>query len=624
MDEKKHSYQKSMGEYYLSKPTNIIKKLSDTSDIASFCNLDDLSPRTPSLPKNIPEKNVKLGDPLYKAFGYPSKVYYKVISPFIEAYSQEGDVVLDPMAGSGSTALAALYTGRKAIVNDGSLLASFTSKNMVFPVETWKLEKAFLKLKRSIKERIDDLYIITCSHCGKKQPAHTIFHSDVYECPECGEGFPLLGNKSAKATYKCPSCGFEISTYKSSDKKHRIERRRPIKARYECKNCSCGKKKHTKKIDETVVHRWNDILESKEHLLETLWVPNDKIVTDRWYTRKGSWPGFKKGSKVVDLFTRRNLLALAILNNQIERKIENKDIKSLLKFVFISSLIRSSNRMYTTSVVKTYYQVPAVGKVQNVWQVFERKFNMFLKSRKKLREISVCQKVRNLPKWIRVINEDAKKLDLPKNSIDYVFLDPPRGSQIGYYELNLFYSCWLKSNPENFENEVIIPMETDDDEKYAKKWSKMMFPVFQKTIQLLKPGRFMTVMFHNLSNKIWNRLKCMLEDDLNLRYVGYMDLKRGTTFHTNRLSKTSQRVAFVTYQKRREKARITAKAKVSEVMHELPSQELEILKKEIKKRSGEPSPNLREVRDLVVRIVHEKELSCFPSNAQIKALISKL
>ena len=43
---------------------------------------------------------------------HPTEKAVKVIAPLIQAYSNPGDLVLDPFAGSGTTAVAAALSGR--------------------------------------------------------------------------------------------------------------------------------------------------------------------------------------------------------------------------------------------------------------------------------------------------------------------------------------------------------------------------------------------------------------------------------------------------------------------------------------------------------------------------------
>jgi len=614
--------QSFLQEYDADTPNSepVLNKINSVENLSGFVDREDLSERVPSISDDVTEKNSKLGDKLYRTFGYPSKVYYKDISRFIESYSEEGDVVLDPMCGSGATGLAALNSGRKAIINDGSALAHFGAKNIIYPAETYALQSEFRDLKTKVKSEIDSLYEVECHCCGQLKPVNSVFQSDIYACPVCGEEYPLYGNKTdKKSTYQCPHCDGEMKTSIPKNKhKYRTERREPIEAKYKCRDCTCDDGiRHEIVVDESVLNLWQERLEQQQKKYEDVWIPQDRIVTDRWYTRENSWPGFEKGSRVVDLFTERNRLALAILNEGIEQ-IDDPDIRSQLKFAFISSLIRSSNRMYETSVVKTYYQIPSVGKVQNVWTVFERKFKTLTQSRDQIREITPLSDPDDLLDWIRVLNQDAKSLTIPDNSIDYVFLDPPYGSQVGYYELNLFYSAWLRDSSESFDDEVIIPMETDDDPKYAQKWGEMMTPILRETKRTLKPGRYLTLLFHSKSDEIWNELRRIMFKKLDMRYIGYLDSERGTTIHTNRLSDTNLKSAYITFQKREGKTNITLSEDLSE-------DEYSLLQKKLKSHIKENGKdNFRELRDQVIRIVHEEQLGHVPSEEEIETMVSSI
>ena len=52
--------------------------------------------------------------------GHPSQKPVKVIEPLLKMTTKEGDLVLDPMSGSGTTAEAARRLGRHAIICDHS------------------------------------------------------------------------------------------------------------------------------------------------------------------------------------------------------------------------------------------------------------------------------------------------------------------------------------------------------------------------------------------------------------------------------------------------------------------------------------------------------------------------
>ena len=74
---------------------------------------------------------VRRSDPVYMAHAYLTKVPVTAIAPFIEAFTEPGDVVLDPFAGSGMTGVAALVTGRRAVLYDVSVLGRHIGSNYV-------------------------------------------------------------------------------------------------------------------------------------------------------------------------------------------------------------------------------------------------------------------------------------------------------------------------------------------------------------------------------------------------------------------------------------------------------------------------------------------------------------
>jgi site-specific DNA-methyltransferase (adenine-specific) len=67
-------------------------------------------------PDNHPPKSYRvLNKPHRMAGGHPNEKPVKLLTPFIEASSMPGELVIDPFAGSGSTLMAARHLGRRAI-----------------------------------------------------------------------------------------------------------------------------------------------------------------------------------------------------------------------------------------------------------------------------------------------------------------------------------------------------------------------------------------------------------------------------------------------------------------------------------------------------------------------------
>ena len=86
---------------------------------------------------------------------------------------------------------------------------------------------------------------------------------------------------------------------------------------------------------------------------------------------------------------------------------------------------------------------------------------------------------------------------MPSESLDYVFLDPPFGNNLHYSELNFLWEAWLRVLTQRDPEAVM--------DKGAPTHSSGLpaadgYSAFQETYRLLKPGRWMTVEFHNSQN----------------------------------------------------------------------------------------------------------------------------
>ena len=94
-----------------------------------------------------------------------------------------------------------------------------------------------------------------------------------------------------------------------------------------------------------------------------------------------------------------------------------------------------------------------------------------------------------------------------ENSVDYIFTDPPFGGNLMYSELNFLWEAWLKvftnNKPEAIENSV--------QGKGLPEYQKLMTECFKEYYRVLKPGRWMTVEFHNSKNAVWNAIQEALQ-----------------------------------------------------------------------------------------------------------------
>lgn len=85
---------------------------------------------------------------------YTAKFIPHIPRFFIEKYSKEGDFILDPFAGSGTTLLEANIAGRNALGIDISPLARLISKVKTTPIPPSELDSAIQKIRGLLKNKI--------------------------------------------------------------------------------------------------------------------------------------------------------------------------------------------------------------------------------------------------------------------------------------------------------------------------------------------------------------------------------------------------------------------------------------------------------------------------------------
>jgi 16S rRNA G966 N2-methylase RsmD len=122
-------------------------------------------------------------------------------------------------------------------------------------------------------------------------------------------------------------------------------------------------------------------------------------------------------------------------------------------------------------------------------------------------------------------NQDSGSLSIPSNSIDYIFLDPPFGSNLMYSELSFLWEAWLKVKTEN----KLEAIENSSQGKDINDYRHLMTACFSEANRILKPGRWMTVEFSNTQAKVWNAIQTALQEaGFVVANVSALDKKQGS------------------------------------------------------------------------------------------------
>jgi len=97
--------------------------------------------------------------------------------------------------------------------------------------------------------------------------------------------------------------------------------------------------------------------------------------------------------------------------------------------------------------------------------------------------------------------------NIPDKSVDYIFTDPPFGESLQYAELNMFTEAWLKVRTKAEDDCVLNYVH----HKNLAFYSQIMHRAFAQYARKLKPGRWITVEFHNSQNAVWNVIQQAME-----------------------------------------------------------------------------------------------------------------
>src|SRR6266852_681192 len=328
---------------------------------------------------------------IYNMHTYWSKKPHDAIRQYIEHYTRPGDLVLDPFCGSGSTALAALMAGRKAIAIDRSPAATFITKNYCTPVDIVPLKQSFEELKQKVKSEIDWLYETRCDRCDGPAMTAYIVYSQVFQCPRCLGKVPLFDCvevkvQMAKGTSKiinvCPSC-YKLGIEEEISTRAKRFGSIPVVVNYKCKGkCkpSRSERQHNnqnpKKREYFERYDLKKIQEIEDGRI-SCWYPTQRMMNapeelECWGVK---WRAGTSNFRTVDeLFTKRNLWALAAILEACKAS----ELSSALLFVFESNILSGTTmqryREAGGGFANGTYYIPQLSLEREQLGCFKRKF----------------------------------------------------------------------------------------------------------------------------------------------------------------------------------------------------------------------------------------------------------
>ena len=395
--------------------------------------------------------------PVYMMHKFWARRPYNVFAQLISHYTKPDDIILDPFCGGGVTVVEALRLKRRVVGVDINPLATYVTEMEVTPVSIENVQSGYEKLKSRIEKEVSKLYQTICPVCGSKDA--------IFDWLEWDE----VRKKPIRLKYKCPKCG--VGERDAQEEDLLLSRR----------------------IDEEF---------DKTVLKKELWYPKAKIpMGDK---TKGL---LKKGyTHFFQLYTKRNLLALALLFEEISLLKAEKEVQDFLQFAVSGSLKWASKQSHLRGkvvegwAIHAYWVYPKTLEI-NVWNTFTRRCYAIVRGKKYanknigvfFKKAELFEDLLNGKATCLILTQSSKTLPIPKEKIDIVITDPPFGGNVNYGELADYWMVW-KDEIIDKSGEVII---NKTQEKALSDYEEGLKQVFDECFRVLKKEGYMVVTFNS-------------------------------------------------------------------------------------------------------------------------------
>jgi len=471
-------------------------------------------------------------DALYKAHSYHTKVPHLAIVPSILHYTKPGEIVLDGFAGSGMTGVAALWCGaaseayrkeleakwkrdglstpewgaRQPVLNDLSPAATMIAAGYTLPFDIDTFKAAGQALLDTADKEFGWMYEVQHED-GRKGQVNYLVWSEVFACPDCAREIVFVNQaldpetKTVRNEFPCPGCTaslnkdrlertFETRIDPASKQTVKQVRFRPVLVNY-----SIGRQDFERAVGDADQR----ILERVERLPLPPEVPTVPFPIEEM--EHGSRIAPKGFTHSHHFFLPRAANALATLWRLAWAEPDVATRRMLVWFVEqaiwgMSVLARYTPTHYSqvNQYLNGVYYIGSQIVEVSPWYILDGKLS-------RLSKAFVGAKPSGT--FAAITTGSCAAMPLAAQSVDYIFTDPPFGENIFYADLNFLVEAWHRVRTDAAP-EAIIDAPKD---KGLNEYQDLMRRCFEEYFRVLKPGRWMTVVFSNSRNGVWRAIQ---------------------------------------------------------------------------------------------------------------------
>ena len=491
-------------------------------------------------------------DPIYRAHSYHTKVPHLAILPSILHFTDPGDIVLDGFAGSGMTGVAAQWCGtapaiyrhklesewknvgvaqprwgtRRVVLSDLSPLASFISANNNIPFVAEGYGKTAKKLLADLWSAVGWMYETTHSD-GKRlgRIEYTVW-SEVFLCPSCSAENVFLdaekiSHDGERDRIRCVSCKAEARKEEMELARENFLEDGEVQWRPKRVPVSIAYKVGSSWFEKKPDGRDLALLKRIDDLELPLNFPHVSFRSSKTFNEGRMRTTNTRNTRSI--FLPRAAQAISTLWSLTEA-VPEKQLRMNLLYSIEQAIISMSvfNRYRPSGYSQTGQHLTGVFYVGSQhsectpWYILEGKFDRVEKA---------FQNFRTKGGNALISTGSSTSLPCPTDTIDYIFVDPPFGFNIFYADLNKIVEAWHHVISD-VSGEAVIDDYMGKD-IYA--YQKMIQNCFSEFYRVLKPGRWMTVVFSNSQAKVWNAIQVALQEaGFVVAEVTTLDKKQGS------------------------------------------------------------------------------------------------
>ena len=447
------------------------------------------------------------GSVFYRAHSYHTKVPVEGLIQLIEHYTDPGDVVLDPFCGSGQTGVAAVLTGRHAVLSDLSPAAVHIARGYTERVNPVHFEQVASELLAGLAPLELEMYGVPGGRIE-----YTVW-SDVHRCLTCEREilfWDAAVDHEAGAVQSTLLCPAGHGPFKKKDL--RWLRSEPVQ-----QNISVNGQR-ARLVQPVEVA-------GAEHEVDRADIPYwyPAVPWERW---REMWRAQHEAQGIAtsaDFFTARNLRALSALWDAIGQ-VDDDSMRAGLRFVFTASVNRASRRYQwhprrPTNVLSSTMYLASLNYEFNVFSLFRRKLATIT---------DMYRRTWEAPGSCEVHLGSAEQLAwVADSSVDYVFTDPPFGSNIYYSDSSFLWEAWLGEQTDVAAETVVNRRLTPDlGRTTLDDYEKAMSRAMGEISRVMRPGAWASLQFHNSDDAVWSSIQNAV-DSAGLRVEAAVVMDKG-------------------------------------------------------------------------------------------------